>query len=68
MVEVLPDTIKPNGVYTPSRACELLQIGSTTLWRYTVAGLIQKRVRPGQKRGLYTGADLIKLHRNIVII
>ena len=68
MIEVLPETIRPDGIYTPARACELLKIGSTTLWRYQAAGLIQKVVRPGQKKGLYTGASLIKLHRNVVII
>ena len=68
MVEVLPDAIKPEGIYTPARACELLQIGSTTLWRYQAQGLIQKVVRPGQRKGLYTGSALIKLHRNVVLL
>ena len=68
MVAVLPDTIKPDGIYDPGTTAELLEIGATTLWRYQQQGLITKRVRPGQKKGHYLGRDIIKLHRTIEIV
>lgn len=67
MVAVLPHTIDPQGVYDPGTTAALLEIGSTTLWRYAQQGLITRRKRPGQKKGCYLGADIIKLHRTVVI-
>lgn len=69
MVAVLPPTIDPAGIYDPAQAAELLEIGSTTLWRYAQQGLITKHRRPGNTRkGCYLGADIIKLHRTLVIV
>lgn len=67
MVASLPPTIDPSGIYAPGEVCQLLHIGSTTLWRYAKQGLITKRVRPGQTKAVYTGADVIKLHNTVVI-
>lgn len=68
MVAVLPPTIQPDGIYTPAQAADLLGIGSTTLWRYAQQGLITRRHRPGQRKGVYTGRDIIKLHRTVEIV
>ena len=68
MVATLPPTIDPAGVYDPAQAAAILQIGSTTLWRYAKQGLITRRALPGQKKGKYLGRDIIKLHRTLVII
>lgn len=67
MVATLPPTIDPNGVYAPKKAAQLLGIGDTTLWRYATRGLITRRVRPGWKKGVYLGRDIIKLHRTVEI-
>lgn len=68
MVAVLPSSIQPDGIYTPGEAAEFLGIGTTTLWRYAQRGLIRRHTRPGGKTALYTGRDIIRLHRNIVIV
>ena len=68
MVAVLPPSIQPDGVYKPGKAAELLGISTTTLWRYTQQGLVRRHTRPGGKMTLYTGRDIIHLHRNLVIV
>jgi hypothetical protein len=68
MVAVLPPTIQPDGIYDPGTTAAMLEIGPTTLWRYTRQGLITKRVRPGQKKGHYLGRDIIKLHRTLEVV
>ena len=68
MVAVLPSSIQPDGIYTPGEAAEFLGIGATTLWRYAQRGLIRRHTRPGGKTDLYNGRDIIRLHRNIVIV
>ena len=68
MVAVLPSSIQPDGIYTPGQTADLLGIGATTLWRYAQRGLIRRHTRPGGKTALYTGRDIIHLHRNIVIV
>ena len=68
MVAVLPPTIQPDGIYDPGTTAAMLEIGTTTLWRYTRQGLIHKRVRPGHKKGHYLGRDIIKLHRTVEIV
>ena len=68
MVAILPPTIDPAGVYDPGTTAEILQIGTTTLWRYAKQGLIPRRKRPGlNKKACYLGSDIIKLHRTVVI-
>lgn len=62
MVSVLPD-INPDGVYKSGQVCALLEIGSTTLWRYVQKGMIRPGHRPGSKENLYAGREIIKLHR-----
>ena len=62
MVSVLPD-INPDGVYKSGQVCAMLQIGATTLWRYVQKGIIRPGHRAGSKENLYTGREIIKLHR-----
>ena len=63
MVPVLPDTIQPSGIYKSGEVCEALGVGRSTLWRYTKAGRIKAVHRPGSGENLYTGQDVINLHR-----
>ena len=65
MVPVLPSTLDPQGVYKAGEVCKILGIGATTLWRYAKAGTIRAGHRPGGKQRLYSGRDIIKLHRII---
>lgn len=69
MVAVLPDYIRPDWIYSPAQAADALGVGATTLWRYAQQGLIAQYRRPGcQRKSVYTGRDIIKLHRTIEIV
>ena len=56
--------VKDTGRYTISQAAELLGIHRTSLWRYTVQGLIPcKYMRNGRK--FYLGKELVKFWKTI---
>lgn len=63
MVAVLPESLDPQGVYTGRQVCDLLEIGTTTLSRYVHKGVITPGHRPGSSVNVYSGRDVIKLHR-----
>ena len=65
MVAVLPDTLQPAGIYKPGEVCEILDIGSSTLWRYVKAGYIKAVHRPTGKMNLFRGQDVINLHKYV---
>ncbi|MBR1690580.1 MAG: MerR family transcriptional regulator [Oscillibacter sp.] len=65
MVAVLPATFDPAGIYTGRQVCDILQIGTSTLTRYVQKGAIRRGHRPGSSVAVYSGEDVLRLHRFI---
>jgi predicted site-specific integrase-resolvase len=63
MVAVLPDSFDVRGTYTARQVCDILQIGTSTLTRYVQRGAIRRGHRPGSSVAVYSGRDVLNLHR-----
>lgn len=59
MTAVLPDNLKPQGLYNESEAARLLGVNRSTLQRWRQAGKIKVRYRRINGLPVYRGADLI---------
>lgn len=66
MVDVLPDEVRPGGLYNGTRAAKLLGVARSTLWRWTREGLIRPRMHSVTRVPMYRGCDLIALHRGSI--
>ena len=65
MVAVLPASFDPAGTYTGRQVCDILEIGTSTLTRYVQKGVIKRGRRPGSSVAVYSGKDILYLHRII---
>ena len=62
MVESLPK-IDPNGLYSPKKTREILEIGKSTLYRYDSDGYLQHEFRPENGRRAYRGRSIISFFK-----